>query len=362
MQAIELIGEHVIATVAKMIGLLEVHRMPVRALLGVFSVVALSSCGADSQGPDDGAEVDAWHMAMLDVPTPGAGCHEVLHPSMEWREVECADARITASAPSGARGDGARLARVAQVGGGNDWVVSLSGGTLSTVTGSFDDVAGVTSVIDDGIANSFSLQLNSNFFESSRCSSGGPSCRAWQQIVYSSDQGAAEMNQAEIGKGGLLYFQYWLLYDDAPCPSGTKTVAQGGCVVNSADQVPVPAQSAASLGEMHLTGSAGDTDQAILRIGKTLYSVTAPGSNVGLASGWTEAEFNIFGNGSAGQASFNSGASVDVKLTVQGFSGGTLACKRGGTTKETNNLDLDGECRQLPDQTNPTFVFTQTNT
>ena len=81
----------------------------------------------------------------------------------------------------------ARGVRPDTVGNGNDFSAQVSGSNplppISSAIGSFDSVTGVESETDLGKANIFSLQLNTNTFNTSSCSGGA--CVGWQQFVFS---------------------------------------------------------------------------------------------------------------------------------------------------------------------------------
>ena len=62
------------------------------------------------------------------------------------------------------------------------------------------------------VANTFSLQLNTNFFSNSPTCNGAanPStCQAWEQFVYSN--------------AGSAFIQYWLIGYNAACLAGWNT-------------------------------------------------------------------------------------------------------------------------------------------
>lgn len=303
-----------------------------------------------------GNDADRWHAQMLKQAAPEVGCHQVEYPSTDWLEVECG----TPGTGSAQAAHGPLLRdNVRTVGNGHDWVVNVTNGLLGQVTGSFEDVSGVTSVVDSltHADNTYSLQLNTNFFRSPECPESSPSCLGFQQAVYSANG---------VNPGSLLV-QYWLIdynNDGQTCPSGWDS-ANNNCVVNASQQPSVDPTTTADLSEMELTMTtdAGGNDHVILRIGNTLHSasVVSPDNMVSLAEGWTQAEFNIFGNGGSGEAEFNAGSSMKVRLEINEYSGGTLSCEIAGYTAETNSLDLSNDCQQVPHQNPPSFTFTQSN-
>ena len=75
--------------------------------------------------------IDKWHREMLDLETPGVGCHESTYPDPEWGKVDCVEAPIGSKWAHGKRRDEVPESK-------HDFVVSASSGkTLSQVTGSF---------------------------------------------------------------------------------------------------------------------------------------------------------------------------------------------------------------------------------
>src|SRR5262249_54066592 len=124
------------------------------------------------------------------------------------------------------------------VGDGHDYAASVTG-LLTSATGSFPKVKGVTSETDGG-ANRYSIQLNSNFMTTAVCN-GHPNCLSWEQFVYSSGEHAA-------------FMQYWLIRWNASCPTGWFTFSND-CYKNSA-AVGVPQLPITKLKKMSLSGSA----------------------------------------------------------------------------------------------------------
>jgi hypothetical protein len=109
-----------------------------------------------------------WRAIMSRTPAPKSGCFTSTYPSTEWKQVPCVTARPRPLSPR-------RVLRPDTVGNGLDWSAGVSG-TISTATGSFDSLTGVTSECNvecpngncppnptctQGTANNtYSLQLN----------------------------------------------------------------------------------------------------------------------------------------------------------------------------------------------------------
>jgi hypothetical protein len=205
-------------------------------------------------------------------------------------------------------------------------------GTLSWATGSFPSVTGAPVGL-----GSFSLQLNTNTFTTSACSSAAnPAiCQGWQQFIY-----------AGTDSSGQVFMQYWLLQYGNPCPSGWTSFqdmfscSTGCCYKNSlgADVGPL---AGIHLDSVTLTGSAtpGGWDQATLWYGNSANALGFD-SMLNLAAAWNTAEFNIFGNCCGASYSFPSGVTLLGKIDVWNGTTAAPICTLDGTTGETNNLNL----------------------
>ena len=124
----------------------------------------------------------------------------------------------------------------------------------------------------------------------------------------------------------------------------------------------MPNQPITNLGNLTFTGTATSTgDSVALSTGMNVY--TRNGDNaVAATSGWTVAEFNIFGAGGStaggGQANFNAGASVNTRTEI--IYGGNAApnCVAQGFTGETNNLNF-GPNPPVATPVGPAVMFTE---
>ena len=163
----------------------------------------------------------------------------------------------------------------ATVGNATDYSAKVAG-TISSATGSFAAVS--PTITETGqyggqgaqIANTFSLQLNTEFFSNSPTCSGSavPSnCLAWQQFIYANDS-----------NGNEVFMQYWLINYNATCPSGRYSYSSD-CYTNSqASLFPGGTLTAADLATAQLTGSAlpGGNDEVTLTFGGQGSSVDLP--------------------------------------------------------------------------------------
>ena len=300
---------------------------------------------------------------MTQVPVPKEGCFEVAYPNKEWREVGC---KTPPNVPLQPR-HGARPLVMGN-GSGISAQVPTAGSFITQATGSFDSVTGVTSesgrIGNSGplVPNAYTLQINTDFFASAACAgSPNPTCRGWEQFVHWNDN----------TPNGFIFIQYWLIRYNAPCPAGGgwNTFSFTGstdiyCWRNSPGSTTVPNQVITNLGNLVLTGQATATmDQVSLFDGTTLR--TATGSNsVAASTGWTVADFNIYGpggNSSGGSdATFNAGAAVRPRTRI--VYGGTNPplCNASSFTGETNNLSpaLPAPAASAP---GPAILFNETS-
>ncbi|HEY1830464.1 MAG TPA: hypothetical protein VGG38_09490, partial [Acidimicrobiales bacterium] len=254
----------------------------------------------------------------------------------------------------------------ATVGNGTDYSAVVAG-KISSATGSFDNVSsGITETgqfNDSGpqLANTFTLQLNSQFFYGSPACSGAAipgDCEAWQQFVYEDDQ------------YNIVFMQYWLIFYDTTCPSGWNTYSYThgsnhytDCYMDSPQSIfSGSALTAADLATAQFSGTAaaGGNDGVVLVFGSDATLVTNQDSTLDLAANWNTAEFNVVGDAGSGQANFGSNTTLDPQVTLSDSSLSAPTCDEVGFTGETNNLSLTGT-PSIGTQGLPTMLFDQTN-
>jgi len=328
--------------------------------------IAQSRDEAVDQGELKAREV--WRETMHQIDAPGKGCFHASYPSTQWEAVECAPAPGYRSALP--RPVNRNLSRQQTTGSGYDYIAQAPAGHLFTLAyGTFPSVKGVTSEKSVGVpeygdggilgTNEYTLQINTNFYNSAACD-GYTGCLAWQQYVLSTNT-PVSLTSNELTGDTEVFIEYWLInygVDDGfnICPSG---FIDGGadeegpgddCVQNTKATVVAKGQiPIADLGSFKMSGSAksGGTDGATVTFDKDAYTATVKDSYTDIASGWNQAEFNVFGNAGGSKADFNTGSSLTVKLSVTDGSTSTPTCLSPsdyeGTTGETNNLTL-GKC------------------
>jgi hypothetical protein len=287
-----------------------------------------------------------FHKALLNTPVPRHGCFKAEYPRLAWQELPCVTPPNIPMPPR--RGP---LPDV--VGNGYDYSAQVTG-TFTSVIGSFD---WVTTTGEKGftyqsptiqVADAYSLQMNTNFFNSPPACAGAANpaaCLGWQQFLYSSKSAGSE-----------IFMQYWLINYGNTCPSGWNTYGSH-CYRNSSS-LTIPLIPATSLGQTSIAASvsAGGDDRLDLSIGATVYAVTSPDDIVSLASYWNTAELTVVGDCCYYSADFDPNTSIATRVTVHHGTTTAPQCVLQGFTGETNNLNL-GSTPQIPTQASPTLRF-----
>jgi hypothetical protein len=331
--------------------------------LGVLAAIALAvaglTAGSASAATHPIPTKGAWQAGIAHLRESGRGCYSTSYPSLSWHSVKCVTAPKVPLVPA-PLSKAAKRAGPVTVGDGNDYSAQVSG-LISQATGTFQDVSsGITEQGQPGgsgseVANSFSLQLNTQFFSGSPACSGSsdPSdCQAWQQFVYTYEDSSI----------GYIFMQYWLINYDATCPSGWYTYSND-CYTNS-NAAEVSTLTASQLADVQLTGSAtsGGNDGVSLSVGSgQATTVTAGDSMVDLASYWNTTEWGVYGDGGGSEANFGSNTSLEAQTTLTASSGSSApSCVSEGFTGETNNLTLTST-PALGSESSPTMASEQTD-
>ncbi len=305
--------------------------------------------------PEEAAKQKAWRESMSQAPLPKKGCYEATYPDSQWREVQCKVVPLVPYMP-------ARGPRPDTVGNANDVSAQAPSGFISSATGSFDSVAGVTSESVSGNANTFSLQFNANTStatpQTPACNGGAAGCVACQQFVYTSNG----------SNPGSFVMQYWLEGFGPTCPAGggwsQTPQAPNDCFKNGpSTAAPNPISSIDEMGNMSLvaTASAGGNDTLKLFLSGVQGAAIVNDDNiVNLTQFWNTAEFNVFGDCCLDQASFNSGSTIVPRTKI--VYGGTAPpnCVATGFTGETNNLSF-GPNAPPASRPGPAVLFTESS-
>ena len=312
------------------------------AVVGIPGAVLLApSARAATPASEIDRAQEAWRSTIINTPVPQEGCFTASYPVAAWKPVACVKAPAIPLVPRSGRS----LASAQTVGDGNDYSAVVTG-LISKGVGSFPKTTGLKTETGQGQANSYSLQLNSQFFHNSPACAGAfnPSnCLGWQQFVY---------------LPGFVFMQYWLINYGNTCPSGWASYSSD-CYTNSAS-VSAPAVVIKQLKTVKISGTAVSKgiDKLVFSTATKAYTTTGQDSVVGLADYWNASEWGIFGPGGGSAAIFNNGASITVKIALTDGSTQAPVCKaKAGTTGETNNLNL-GACT-ASGGTTPSVQFTE---
>jgi hypothetical protein len=310
----------------------------------VFAVMAVIGSGSAYGAASHPAEaMTQWQQAISHPTVMPRGCYQASYPSLQWQAAACQIAPVVPMSP-------------AAVGNGKDYSAVVSG-TISRATGSFDGVSptlterGQYGATGSKIANTYSLQLNTQFFSTPTCSGSSKpaNCLGWQQFVYDSH-------------GEWVFMQYWLINYSATCPAGWNTYSSD-CYMNSPLMRFAGGRIAVhSLGTTKLAGSAtaGGVDEVSLSSGGKATMVSNGDNVLDLSASWNTAEFDLFGDGGGGEAYFGTGTTLEAKTTLRASSTAAPKCVKEGFTAETNNLNLT-HTPAIGAQTSPTMVSEQTN-
>src|SRR5262249_50184661 len=127
-----------------------------------------------------------------------------------------------------------------------------------------------------------------------------------------------------------------------------------------------PSVTIASLGTLKLKGAAagfsGNADDAIyVTEGATVYPATGGNYFPDLGSQWQETEFNIFGDGNASQAVFNTNSTLQVRTSVASGTALAPSCDQASFTGESNNLTLVQLMPPVAHTGTPSLVFKESN-
>jgi hypothetical protein len=300
-----------------------------------------------------------WRKAIAAKRPSAKGCFTAKYPSLKWQTVRCVPTPKYPMPP--------KHGVVPLIGGGgngSDVSAQAPTGHISSATGSFDTLTNVTSEsgpignAGSSFANTYTLQVNSEFFTTTVCNaSTNAACRGWEQFVFENNP-----------NNNRAFIQYWLTDFGASCPANFQSFTIGthaDCVqiFNTSGAVPTTAVPVTNLGQVTLTGAASaGADSVTMTIGGTAFS-RAGDNSVNASSGWTIAEFNVFGDGGnasgGGTATFNNGAALVTRTRI--IYGGRAApnCVAQGFTGEFNNLSFGPLPPPAASQPGPAVIFNE---
>jgi hypothetical protein len=241
------------------------------------------------------------------------------------------------------------------LGAGND-LSALVTGSLTSAAGSLLQVTGVTQESDPGGQNSYSLQLNTNTYNSAALCAGQAGCIGWQQFIRDNP--------------GNAYIQYWLINHGSPCPANPanfvdtwhyfagKPGQSPGCFING-NQTSTAVAALQDLEGMRVTGSTSPSAQSVIfESGEEVVTAKDNGDLLAIGNQWNQAEFNIFGLCCGNLATFNTGSTIVVQIAVTNGTANAPFSSSTGFTAETNNFNLVSPSCPIGGPA-PAIVFTE---
>lgn len=304
------------------------------ALLGV----SLAAQSAPPQTTQDALARATWRVSMKHTQPPSKGCYTVIYPNTVWTPVACEAARKEPFLPAHGR-------PLNTAGNSNDFSAYSYSGTITSSDGSF--LTGSGGISENGYVdnnppaepNTFSLQLNTNIFSGTPlCGSASDpaQCVGWEQFVYSEGNG---QNSSSL-------IEYWLLNYGPSCPPGwSQQLFSTNCYINS-PMVAIPPQQASNIPYMTLSASTSNGIDTVVFENTQhdeLYSVDAD-SVLNLSQLWKSSEFNVFGDAGGAESNLSTGSALVVQTNIDNGTTNPPRCigpQSGGTTAETNNLNLE---------------------
>ena len=325
------------------------NRSTSRSSLEVLTFLACASfCLAQvTMQPLNGqsGNLETWRKRLVRSPLPKHGCFHASYPITEWQEVACVTSPQVPVGP-------ARGAKPATVGNGFDFAAQSSG-LIYEAEGLFTGVNGVTSESDSLYgANTFSLQVNTNLFQTAACA-GHSGCFGWEQFLYDN------YPAGQFFSG--IFIQYWLIgWGTQACPPSWIS-SENNCYFNG-NGVAVSPLPITDLAGLALIGMAESGTDTVYLLGATAGEITAStqDSVLNLEQGWNTAEFNVFGGGNLSVANFNSGSTLVVQTSIEDGTTNAPSCIFHGTTGEQNNFNLVAPCLSISGSL-PAIEFMESN-
>lgn len=304
-----------------------------KSFLRFAFVFILLTGGASEAWAEDPAILE-WHKAMTRVPLPKRGCFTVTYPKKKWVEEACATQvhRISRSAPV--------------AGTASTPSAKVTSGHIATAIGSFDSVHLPSGSARDSLA--YSLQLNSQHFDTRLCAGKSALCKGWQQFIYIPDNSG--------------FVQYWLLNYGPNCPENWTSV-KGDCTRTSNHGIPAGKERLSDLAHMSIGGTAVSDGEDVLTLVAAGHKLHACNSDniLGLAKGWRGAQFGVLGQDNGARLVFDPGTTLVVRTTVHNGTTDPPDCDtENPLTGETNNLQPAGPSCSYGGNA-PAIVFSLSN-
>ncbi len=332
--------------------------------IGAVVFLALLAAAAPASAAEPtaptAAALEAWQTKVAQVAQASKGCFTSSYPTLAWRGTRCTFEQNPPVRPRPPQ-PSPRPWPLTVGGSSGDLSAVAPSGHISSATGSFDSVTGVSSETSPyppgsgtAVANNYTLQLNTNTFTTPACAgSPNPGCLGWEQFVY-----------WNTGTSGRMFIQYWLMYYNAPCPAGGWTFFAFNpgdtttyCYRNNSGQLSgLPNRPITSLGSLRVVGNAtAGSDSMTLFVGPSGTNMSGDNS-LSASGGWTVAEFNVFGGPGGEHATFNSGSTIKTRTLINYGGDAPPGCSTESFTGETTNLGF-GTPQPTPTAPGPSIQF-----
>jgi hypothetical protein len=294
------------------------------------------------------AKLQTWSAAMRKVEKPSSGCYTATYPQLRWTGIACGPPPPKNAVPAAPPPNY----------GLSDNIVQAPG-RITSATGTIFDVANVTGeVVQGGLrpgaSNVYSFQMNTNtvpIYSTAVCSApanlppGQPVCRGFVQFMFENSQ---------IVNGSIasyVFIEYVLnnyLNNHSSCPSNWSPV-KGSCYYGTTT-APVPVQNFTDGASFVLTGEVvggQHTVTFLTSMGNLVYFAPSDGTLLDL-SGWSQVQFNVFGDFNQANVNFFPGSTMQIQTTVNPQTADvTLPCPQNSLTAETANIAAAGNCQSL---------------
>jgi hypothetical protein len=339
------------------------------------SVLVVLVAAASASAASEQAVVRQWSQAIRHTTLPGAGCFRSSSPSPTWQRVACAPGRAARGVHegpppgSGSQGSLGSLPQApapgeGEVGGeghGGIFSAEVPTTTITSAVGSIPSVTPGATEEDEGTAERFSLQLNSQFFPGAAACGAVAGCKGWEQFIYSGVFGSSSLEN-------IVLIEFWVINY---LPGGKECSTLGSewekfgndCDLKSArTTLPGGPLKISGLTGTTLEGRAnsGGNDEVVMVTGSGKAVATGAADVLDLDKAWKIAEFGVLGNFNGTEAKFSANTTITVNTEVRSSSDEAPTCVNSDFTAESNNLTAEGT-PALSSQPFPTISSQQTN-
>ncbi len=345
-----------------------------RFFLSGILISAMVLGGAAGASAATSQALHLWSQTIRHTAVPHSGCFQSSYPAATWQKVACAKGPAPRvhenpprhTAPQGTLGllpPAPFSSGEGQVGGGHGgiYAAEVPTGTISSAIGSIPSITPGATEEDEGEAERFGLQVNSEFFPGASACGKVEGCEGWEQFIYS---GAFKKSSLE----NTVFIEFWVINF---LPGGGKcsnlgsewTTFENDCDLKSArTSLPGGPLKVSALQGTTLEGRANSSgnDEVVMITGSGKAVATGAASSLNLYKYWKTAEFGVIGNFNGSEAKFSANTTMTVNTQVKGTSDLAPNCKNTEFTAESSNLAEEGTPALAP-QPFPTISSQQTN-